>query len=322
MLSRGCERVPAQPDTPAADEDQASASARSALASLPHLWKGSSAAVAIEFHAEGSRASDRSVSPMEQPTAGHAGRLLWSHRAERAALRVGVPNRRGSAELHAGFALQLHDRRLGALGIADPVARASRSCAISETTCWTPSWRSRSGRRRSESASARCARETRPARRPAGRSRRRDRRARGDARVADPERGLARERGQQLAVLLGQRCLALVPALDGADALGAPHQRDRGDRLGVRVERDRGRTGRLRADRLTGRQPQQHARRPLQGKTLAERLGDRRGGLGRVERLREAAAEARQNPRTVCVGSERAAGPAPSAALDSFQRAS
>jgi hypothetical protein len=144
----------------------------------------------------------------------------------------------------------------------------------------------------------------------------------GDARVADPERGLAHRRGQQLAVLLGQRCLALVPALDGTDALGAPHQRDRGDRLGVRVERDRGRTGRLRADRLTGRQPQQHARRPLQGKTLAERLGDRRGGLGRVERLREAAAEARQNPRTVCVGSERAAGPAPSAALDSFQRAS
>jgi hypothetical protein len=162
---------------------------------------------------------------MEQPTAGHAGRLLWSHRAERAALRVGVPNRRGSAELHAGFALQLHDRRLGALGIADPVARASRSCAISETTCWTPSWRSRSM----------------------------------------------------------------------APTLGAPHQRDRGDRLGVRVERDRGRTGRLRADRLAGRQPQQHARRPLQGKTLAERLGDRRGGFGRVERLREAAAEARQN---------------------------
>jgi hypothetical protein len=28
---------------------------------------------------------------MEQPTAGHAGRLLWSHRAERAALRVGCP---------------------------------------------------------------------------------------------------------------------------------------------------------------------------------------------------------------------------------------
>ena len=45
-------------EAPARHEDQASASARSAPASLLHLWKGSSAAVAIEFHArEQSRAA-------------------------------------------------------------------------------------------------------------------------------------------------------------------------------------------------------------------------------------------------------------------------
>jgi hypothetical protein len=39
----------------ASDEDQASASPRLAPTSLLHLWKGSSAAVAIEFHARRSR---------------------------------------------------------------------------------------------------------------------------------------------------------------------------------------------------------------------------------------------------------------------------
>jgi hypothetical protein len=47
------------------------------------------------------------------------------------------------------------------------------------------------------------------------------------------------------------------------------------------VERDPGRLGRLRAVRLAGRGLQQHARRPLQVKVPAKRLGDRWGGLGR-----------------------------------------
>ena len=41
--------------------------------------------------------------------------------------------------------------------------------------------------------------------------------------------------------------------------------------------------GWLRAVRLAGQGLQQPARRPLQVKALAKRLGDRRGGLGRVE---------------------------------------
>jgi hypothetical protein len=46
------ERLESVPDTLVADEKEASAGARSAPASLLHLWKGSSGADAIEFHAE------------------------------------------------------------------------------------------------------------------------------------------------------------------------------------------------------------------------------------------------------------------------------
>jgi hypothetical protein len=51
VVSRESERIGTPRRTSATDENRASTSARSVHGSLPHLWKGSNAAVASEFDA-------------------------------------------------------------------------------------------------------------------------------------------------------------------------------------------------------------------------------------------------------------------------------
>jgi hypothetical protein len=72
------------------EDIQASAAARTALAPLLHPWKGSSAAVAIEFHASGQRESGLLlfVQPGSEAAVGEgARRLLHSSRGSGLDLR-------------------------------------------------------------------------------------------------------------------------------------------------------------------------------------------------------------------------------------------